>query len=142
VLTYGNQLWSAIGSALNLGVQPEDRWLACLPLFHVGGLAILMKSVVYGMPAVIHEAFDPARANNAIDEDGVTMISVVANMLQRMLEQRGGQPYPASLRCVLLGGGPAPQPLLEACAERDVPVVQTYGLTEAASQVTTLSPAD
>jgi O-succinylbenzoic acid--CoA ligase len=63
-------------------------------------------------------------------------------MLQRMLDERGARPYPATLRCVLLGGGPAPRPLLEACAARSVPVVQTYGLTEAASQVATLAPAD
>jgi O-succinylbenzoic acid--CoA ligase len=142
VLTYGNQLWSAVGSALNLGVFPTDRWLACLPLFHVGGLAILLRSVIYGMTAVVHDGFDPARVNQAIDKDEVSIISVVANMLQRMLEHRGARPYPASLRCVLLGGGPAPQPLLELCAAGSVPVVQTYGLTEAASQVTTLAPAD
>jgi o-succinylbenzoate---CoA ligase len=142
MLSYGNHLWSAIGSALNLGVQPEDRWLACMPLFHVGGLAILLRSVIYGIPAVVHETFDPARANRALEQDGVTTISVVANMLQRMLAERGDRPYPASLRCVLLGGGPAPEPLLRDCEARGVPVVQTYGLTEAASQVATLSPRD
>jgi O-succinylbenzoic acid--CoA ligase len=80
--------------------------------------------------------------NRAIDEDGVTIVSVVSTMLQRMLDQRGDRPYPAALRCVLLGGGPAPQPLLEACAKHGVPVVQTYGLTETAAQVATLAPAD
>jgi O-succinylbenzoic acid--CoA ligase len=63
-------------------------------------------------------------------------------MLQRMLDERGERPYPPHLRCVLLGGGPAPRSLLEACAARGVPVVQTYGLTETASQLTTLAPAD
>ncbi|HJZ49048.1 MAG TPA: o-succinylbenzoate--CoA ligase [Roseiflexaceae bacterium] len=141
-LTYGNYWWSAVGSALNLGSHIDDRWLAVLPLFHVGGLSILVRSVVYGIPAVVHPSFDPATANRAIDEDGITIVSVVSAMLQRMLEERGARPYPAALRCVLLGGGPAPQPLLEACAARGVPVVQTYGLTETASQVATLAPAD
>jgi O-succinylbenzoic acid--CoA ligase len=59
-----------------------------------------------------------------------------------MLDERGDQPYPSSLRCVLLGGGPAPEPLLQRCATLGVPVVQTYGLTEAASQVATLEPED
>src|SRR5207253_217257 len=90
----------------------------------------------------LHSSFDPVAVNRAIDEDGVTIISVVSTMLQRMLDARGDRPYPAALRCVLLGGGPAPQPLLEACAARGVPVVQTYGLTETASQLTTLAPAD
>src|SRR3712207_8368514 len=46
---------SAVGSALNLGLQADDRWLACLPLFHVGGLAILLRSVIYGVPAVVQD---------------------------------------------------------------------------------------
>ncbi|HEY8491268.1 MAG TPA: o-succinylbenzoate--CoA ligase [Dehalococcoidia bacterium] len=142
VLTYGNHLWSALGSCLNLGLHTGDRWLACLPLFHVGGLSILLRSVLYGIPAVVHGAFDPAAVNRAIDRDGVTIISVVSVMLQRMLEERGARPYPAWLRCVLAGGGPVPEDLLRACAERGVPVVQTYGLTEAASQVATLAPED
>jgi O-succinylbenzoic acid--CoA ligase len=141
-LTFGNHFWSATGSALNLGLLPDDRWLACLPLFHVGGLSILFRSVIYGIPAIVHEAFDPERVNDAIDEDGVTIVSVVSTMLQRMLEARGEKAYPASLRCVLLGGGPAPEPLLRDCAGRGVPVVQTYGLTETASQIATLAPED
>jgi len=141
MLTFGNHLWSALGSALNLGIEPSDRLLACLPMFHVGGLAVLLRSVICGNPAVVQASFDPHRANKAID-GGVTVVSVVASMLSRMLEERGDAPYPSTLRAVLLGGGPAPRPLLEACAGRGVPVVQTYGLTEAASQVATLAPAD
>ena len=142
MLTFDNHLWSAAGSALNLGLHSDDRWLACLPLFHVGGLAILLRSVIYGIPVVLHDGFDPVAVNRSIDEDGVTIVSVVSNMLLRMLEARGNRPYPANLRCVLVGGGPVPQPLLEECARRGVPVAQTYGLTEAASQVATLTPQD
>ena len=143
VLTFGNHLWNAMGSALNLGLREDDRWLACLPLYHVGGLAILLRSVLYGMPVILHERFEAAAVNRDIDEKGVTIISVVSTMLLRMLEERReDHPYPPSLRCVLVGGGPVPQPLLEECARRGAPVVQTYGLTEAASQVTTLAPKD
>ena len=142
MLTFGNHWWSAVGSALNLGLNPSDRWLACLPLFHVGGLAILMRSLIYGMPVVLQDRFDPEEVNRAIDEDAVTIVSVVATMLHRMLEERGDRPYPPNLRCILVGGGPVPRDLLEECARRAVPVVQTYGLTEACSQVTTLAPED
>ncbi|HZS86409.1 MAG TPA: o-succinylbenzoate--CoA ligase [Chloroflexota bacterium] len=141
LLTYGNHWWSAVGSALNLGLHADDSWLAVLPLFHVGGLSILMRGAIYGMAVHIHEAFDPAAVNSAIDE-GVTIVSAVATMLRRMLDQREGRPYPRTLRHVLLGGGPAPLPLLEECARLAVPVVQTYGLTETASQAATLAPAD
>ena len=142
MLTYGNHWWSAVGAALDLKIHDDDRWLAVLPFFHVGGLAILIRCVVWGIPAVVHEEFDPAKVNRSIDEDGVTVISVVANMLQRMLDQRGATPYPDSLRCVLLGGGPAPRALLADCARHRIPVVQSYGLTETASLVVALSAED
>ncbi|MDQ3810277.1 MAG: o-succinylbenzoate--CoA ligase [Chloroflexota bacterium] len=142
LLSYGNHWWSAIGSALNLGLHANDCWLACLPLFHVGGLAIVLRSVIYGTAAVIHHRFDAAVVNQAIDEQGVTIVSVVSTMLDRMLAERGQRAYPASLRAVLLGGGPAPRPLLERALDLDVPLIQTYGLTEAASQVATLAPAE
>lgn len=140
MLTYGNHWWSAIGSALNLGNLPDDRWLACVPLFHVSGLSILMRSVILGIPMVLLPGFDPEEVNRVIEEEKVTIISVVSNMLRRMLEAQGNRPYPPHLRCVLLGGGPAPRTLLEACAKRGIPVVQTYGMTETASQVVTLPP--
>lgn len=142
MLTYGNYWWSATASALNLGVMSDDRWLACMPLFHVGGLSILLRSVIYGMPVLLHKSFDAKAVNSAIDEQRVTLLSVVATMLERMLASRGDKPYPPTLRAVLVGGGPAPKPLLERAAHLGMPVLQTYGLTEAASQVATLAPDD
>jgi O-succinylbenzoic acid--CoA ligase len=142
ILTYANHWWSAVGSALNLGLLPDDTWLACLPLFHVGGLSILLRSVICGMTALVQPRFDAAEVNRAIDEQAVSIISVVSTMLDRMLALRNGRAYPSTLRCVLLGGGPAPLPLLERAAALHVPVVQTYGLTETASQLTTLAPED
>jgi O-succinylbenzoic acid--CoA ligase len=138
-LTYGNHLWSAVGSAFNLGIEPTDRWLCCLPLFHIGGLSIVMRSVIYGTTAVVHDGFDVDRVAASIEGHGVTVISVVATQLRRLLE--AGVDLVA-LRAVLVGGGPVPQDVLEEAIERGATVVQTYGLTETASQVTTLSPAD
>jgi len=145
VITYGMQWWNAVGSALRLGHQPADHWLACLPLFHIGGLSILMRSVIYGISVRLLEKFDEHVVNQAIRYEGVTIISLVAVMLERMLaaaECIEGQAYPATLRCVLLGGGPAPRPLLERCASLRIPLAQTYGLTESCSQAVTLAPSD
>lgn len=141
MLTVSNFWWSAIGSAVNLGTQADDRWLACMPLFHVGGLSILIRSAIYGITAVVHDGFAEAEVNAAIDK-GVTIVSVVAVMLDRMLDQRKGRSYPPSLRCVLLGGGPAPVALLERSTSMSAPVVQTYGLTETCSQAVTLTPSE
>lgn len=142
MLTVGNFWWSAEASAMNLGTRDDDRWLAVLPLFHVGGLSIVLRSAIQGTCAVLHERFDAAAVNRAIERDGVTIVSVVAVMLQRMLDERRDAPYPDAFRCALVGGGPVPTALLKRCGRARIPVVQTYGLTECASQVATLAPDD
>lgn len=134
-LSAGNHYWSAVGSALALGVRDDDRWLACLPLHHVGGLAILMRGLVSAIPVRLQARFDPASVNAAIDGDGISRVSLVPTMLQRVLVARDARPFPATLRTVLLGGAPAPRALLADCARRGVPVVTTYGMTETASQI-------
>jgi O-succinylbenzoic acid--CoA ligase len=141
MLSWANFFWNAAGSAFNLGLRDDDCWLVCMPLFHVGGLSILVRGVLYGMTVEVHEAFDPDRVNEALCSGRVTIVSLVPTMLQRMIErQRGG--YHPALRCVLLGGGPVPPSLVQECLDRRIPVAPTYGLTEATSQVTTLPPAD
>jgi O-succinylbenzoic acid--CoA ligase len=138
-LTYGNHLWSAVGSAFNLGVDPHDRWLCCLPLFHVSGLSIVLRSVIYGTAIVIHDGFETDRVAASLEEDEVSVVSLVATMLDRLLEADAPLQRP---RAILVGGGPVPKESLEEAIGRGATVVQTYGLTEAASQVTTLSPGD
>lgn len=138
-LTYGNYGWNALASALNLGLVPSDRWLAVLPLFHVGGLSILFRAVIYGIPVLLHPRFDVAAVHHAIDHEGATLVSVVSVMLARMLEART-EPYPPTFRAALLGGGPVPQVLVERAQGLGLPVAPSYGLTEAASQVATLPP--
>lgn len=138
-LTYGNFLWSAVGSAFNIGVDPHDRWLCCLPLSHVSGLSIVMRSVIYGTAAVIHDGFDVDRVAASLEGDGITVLSLVTTMLTRLLEAGADLSRP---RAILVGGGPVPKEPLEEAIGRGATVVQTYGLTEACSQVTTLEPAE
>lgn len=135
-LTYGNWLWSALGSAAALGALADDRWLCCLPLSHVGGLSILMRSAIYGTAAVVHERFDAERVLSELtDAAGPTLVSLVPTTLARLLD--GGLSDPPALRWALLGGAPAPPALLERAAAAGVPVAPTYGMTEACSQVAT-----
>jgi O-succinylbenzoic acid--CoA ligase len=138
-ITYGNHLWSAVGSAFNLGVDPADRWLCCLPLYHVGGLSIVMRSVIYGTGAVVHDGFDPDRVAESLERDGVTLLSLVPTGLVRLLEAGVDLSGP---RAILVGGGPVPVEVIAEAADRGAAVVQTYGLTEAGSQVTTLTPPE
>jgi O-succinylbenzoic acid--CoA ligase len=139
-LTYGNLLWSAIGSAVALGLDPQERWLCTLPLVHVGGLSIVLRSAIYGTTAVVHERFDREAALTALMEREITLVSVVATTLARLLD--GGLAHPPALRCALAGGGPLPAALIERARAAGVVVSQTYGLTEACSQVATQSPGD
>jgi o-succinylbenzoate---CoA ligase len=134
-LTYGNVLWSALGSAVALGLDSSERWLCALPLSHVGGLSILLRSAIYATTAVVHERFDTDRALRALQEQGITLVSLVATTLERLLD--AGLTTPPSLRLALTGGGPVPQALLQRARAAGVPVGATYGLTEASSQVTT-----
>jgi O-succinylbenzoic acid--CoA ligase len=139
-LSLGNFVWSAIGSAVTLGLDPAERWLCTLPLVHVGGLSILIRSWLYGTTAVVHERFEARAAVAAIVDDGITLVSVVATTLARLLD--AGLERPPALRCALAGGGPVPLALIERAAAAGVTVAQTYGLTEACSQVATQMPGE
>lgn len=129
-LTYGNWLWSALGAHAAMGLRGDDRWLCALPLSHVGGLSILVRSVIYATTAIVCERFDPERVL-ASDH---TVVSLVPTTLARLLD--AGLARPRRLRCALLGGAPIPPALLERARAAGVPTLPTYGLTEACSQVT------
>jgi len=137
-LTYGNQLWNAIGSGVRIGVAPTDRWLCCLPLHHIGGFAIVIRSALY-RTGIVLEPFDPGAVASTIASEPVTVISVVPTMLARLLDEGAELDR---LRCLVLGGGPCPQPLIERALEAGVPLSPTYGLTEACSQVATMAPGE
>jgi len=139
-LTRENLVASAVGSADRLGVEAGDRWLAPLPPYHMGGLAPLIRSTLHGTTTVLQREFDPGATAVAVDDRGVTALSLVPTALGRLLDD-GWRP-PESLRFVLLGGGPASRDLVERATARGVPVAPTYGLTETASQVATATPAE
>ncbi|MBM4762660.1 o-succinylbenzoate--CoA ligase [Bacillus sp. B15-48] len=140
IQTYGNHWWSATASALNLGLSEEDCWLCSVPIFHISGYSILMRSLIYGMPVVLHKGFDVEKVLEEIHIHRVTIMSVVSTMLLRINEELGEKNLPSSFRCMLLGGGPAPISLLQSCKSKGIPVFQSYGMTETASQFATLSP--
>ena len=120
-LTYGNWLWSALGSAVALGLDPAERWLCALPLSHVGGLSIVMRSAIYATTAIVHERFDTDRVLDALmHEDGPTIVSLVPTTLQRLLD--AGLREPPALRWALLGGAPATTALQGRAAAAGVPV--------------------
>jgi len=142
VLTFANHFWSATASSYRLGLLPHDRWLSCLPLYHVGGLAVVFRSCLYGTAIVLHERFELDTFNASLERDQITLTSVVPTMLHRLLALRKDSPWPSALRHILLGGAAATAELLQASRESGAPVATTYGLTEVSSQVATLCPED
>lgn len=139
--TFGNHWWSATGSMLNLGLQEGDTWLCAVPIFHISGLSILMRSVIYGIPVYLEEHFDAKRVDQFLRSGEVTIISVVTTMVQRLLDTYTKSYHP-KFRCMLLGGGPASKTILESCFAKGIPLIQSFGMTETASQIVTLPPED
>jgi o-succinylbenzoate---CoA ligase len=120
VLTHAALRASARASSEALGVDPStDRWLACLPLAHVGGLSVVTRALLTGTPLEVHDGFDAAAVADAARR-GASLVSLVATALRRI--------DPTPFRRILLGGGPAP-------ADRPPNVVATYGMTETGSGV-------
>jgi o-succinylbenzoate---CoA ligase len=132
-LTHRNHAASALAAADAVGTDPGDRWLCPLPLHHVGGLNILVRSVIHATAAVLHERFDAARVRAVLEAGDVTLVSLVPTMLARLRD--AGLRAAPGLRAVLLGGGPVPAGLLEWTASVGLPVMPVYGMTETCSQV-------
>jgi o-succinylbenzoate---CoA ligase len=135
-LTADNLEAASVASAGHLGHDESDTWLLAMPLAHVGGLSILIRSVFAGGSVRLLPGFNPESFAAAMKED-VTMVSVVPTMLQRVLGSDPG-PY-QGLKAVLLGGGPIPEGLLEGASEAGLPTLPTYGMTETFGQVATLN---
>ncbi len=141
-LLWKNIYASAKASAERLGTHPNDRWLLTLPLYHIGGLSILLRSALYGTAVILpnfkDDQFDLVQLQKRMHEAETTMVSLVPTMLHRLLEQSNS--FPESLRLILLGGAAVSSKLLEQAFAQNLPVATTYGLTECASQVATATP--
>ncbi len=137
VLSQTNFLASALGSAVALGLDPAERWLCPMPLTHVGGLSIPIRSAIYATTALLHGRFDTAEVLGELmaPERRITLVSLVPTMLARLLD--AGLERPPTLRWALLGGGAIPPALLDRARAVGVPVAPTYGMTEACSQIAT-----
>lgn len=130
----GNHYYSALGSNENIRVQPGDRWLLSLPLYHVGGLGIVFRCLL-GRAAIVVPGPGERELEAAFR---ATHVSMVATQLKRLLDL-DAEKIP-SLHAVLLGGSAIPPGLIDAALERAVPIHTSYGMTEMTSQVATTPP--
>jgi len=131
---------SARASVTRLSLTWADRWYASLALGQVGGLALVHRAAHVGCTLLVRGRFSAEVLAELIDRDALTHASLVPTMLRRLVDVRGGQPVPSTLRCLLVGGAAAGDTLVPNVIEQGYPVALTYGLTEACSQVATAPP--
>lgn len=138
-ITNHNLVSSAIASGFRLGMNESVSWLCCLPLYHMGGFAPIIRSLIYGNRLVVQQEFEPTKTIDLVDTHTTTGVSVVPTMLERLL----GESWcpPDHLQTVLTGGAPTPPDLRDRCKEAAIPVYPTYGLTETSSQIATATPS-
>jgi O-succinylbenzoic acid--CoA ligase len=115
---------SARASLARIGSEPADRWLCCVPLQYIAGLAVLERARVAGVDAIVYDRFDVDAVNR---ERGVTLVSLVPTMLARLLHAGADV---SRFRVILLGGGPVAESLLRRARDAGARVVVTYGMTE------------
>ncbi|MDQ0689700.1 AMP-binding protein [Arthrobacter sp. W4I7] len=135
VLTVESLAASSMSTALAL--KGEGQWLLALPVQYVAGIQVLVRSLFAGTRPWVMDmsgGFTPEAFTAAALEltDKIRFTSLVPTQLQRLLDA----PSPDTLavlrrfNAILLGGAPAPAPLLAAAAEAGVRVVTTYGSAE------------
>jgi o-succinylbenzoate---CoA ligase len=134
VLSLGNHVASAEGSVTNIPLAQGDRWLLSLPMYHVGGLAVLVRAFLAGATVVL----DGGDTRETINRHQVSHASFVPTQLHRLIED--GVECPPSLRYVLLGGSSIPLSLIDSAIKGGWPILTSYGMTEAASQIATTRP--
>lgn len=135
--SYKNHYYSALGSMHTLPLTYGDTWLLSLPLFHVGGLAIVLRCLLAGATMVLFERKLPL--DEMLARQRLTHLSLVNTQLFRLV-QSGLSFYDAGVRFILLGGGIASPGLVEKVKAQGVTVLTTYGMTEMSSQICTGEP--
>ena len=121
-----------------LGKTEQDNWLIVLPLFHVSGLSILLRSLYNGTAVTILPKYDEAQVLKLIESENINMMSLVPTILTQLEPSITHH----KLRVILLGGEFIPMALIDACEKKSLPIYKTYGMTETFSQSVTFSVLD
>ncbi len=134
VHTVGNYIYSALGTNEFIGITSADRWLVSLPLFHVGGVLIWVRTLLAGGASII-----PASLKNielAIALYKPSVFSIVPVQLIRLLDNPEIAAICNKCRAILLGGAPSPVWLIEKALDMGLPIITSYGSTEGCAQIT------
>ena len=135
-ISLSNHFWSATASSYRLGLDLNDRWMLTLPIYHIGGMAIIFRACLYGIPIILEQRFEPENILERIGQYKATILSAVPTMLGRLIRFPNAGLL-AQLGWFLLGGAQTSSDLLMEAKKRSLSIALTYGLTEASSQVAT-----
>ncbi|MFM2486298.1 o-succinylbenzoate--CoA ligase [Celerinatantimonas yamalensis] len=131
--SWQNLYFSALGSNQLIPITPADCWLASLPLFHVGGQALIWRALLAGASIAISS---PILAND-LTQYPISHLSLVPTQLYRLLNTREFSHRHLRLRHILVGGGPCNEQQLKRCDQRGFIAYMSYGSSEMSSQVST-----
>jgi fatty-acyl-CoA synthase len=142
MLTHSNLYWNFVNTSMAVGFMESDVTLVCAPLFHIGGLNVTTLGTLFvGGHAVILKNFDPENVLKLIEEMKISTMFGAPTMFQMMaLQDRWLATDLSSLRVLMVGAAPVPEPLIHAYNDRGVPFCQGYGLTETAPLALILQP--
>jgi O-succinylbenzoic acid--CoA ligase len=144
--TLANHYFSALGVISRLSISPSDQgWLLCLPLFHVAAFAIIWRCLLSGLSMVLTDRFDAEQTIGIVQQQSVGLVSLVPTMLVRILDHPSFNDSLSawqSLAAIMVGGAPLGKELQDRCLSLGLPIVPSYGLTEASSTVTTATPKE
>jgi O-succinylbenzoic acid--CoA ligase len=138
--TMGNHYYSALGANENIPFTPGDRWLLSLPIYHIGGLAILVRATLGGGAVVMADLKQTTA--KTFKHLKISHLSVVPTQLYRMLQNEEIRQSLAKLKAILIGGSDIPRDLIRKASHYGLPIHTTYGSTEMSSQVTTTKPKE
>lgn len=137
--TFNNHLASAIGCKESLGFDQNTKWLSVLPIYHISGLSVLLRSMIEGFTVRIVNKFDADQILEIIKGENITHISLVPQTLKWMMDAGLTEPY--HLEKILLGGAKLSHALIEEALQYHLPIYNSFGMTETCSQFLTASPA-
>ena len=126
---------AAKSSAKNLRPEPNHLWLLCLPLNHIGGISIILRTLIYRTGIYRSDSFNEYAIKNLLsDNPKIQAVSLVPTMLERLLKQPDFNIH-KSFKAILLGGGPSTEHSLQKCIDKGIPIISSYGMTETCAQV-------
>ncbi len=141
VHTHNTAIWALI----TIGAQPyyhlNDRYLAALPMFHVGALTPLAVNVYKGVCSVVMRSFDPVRAWELIEKEKITVGLAVPAMLNFMVQVPNYERFDYStVRWMMTGAAPVPAALTRQYHDMGIGLLQVYGLTETCGPTCLMDP--